>query len=724
MKSRYILFASIAVVSLACCTKNEPAVPGVNNETDVQKVVGQTSLTAIINAEDETSKAVVDDNGTVTWSAGDALSVYTGSGFTTFTLDGAGGSGTGTFKADGTVTPQIVAVYPAGTHSLAGNNLTVNLPASYTLKSVDDTNTNVPMIATGDFATGKLSFKQIGGLFRFTHYTVPPAARKFRFAANGHKINGDFVIDITASEPTLVAGTSSSAADSVVTVSFPAPTDTVEMSFFIPIPTESYNNLTISLLDDSDNVLWTHTTGSPAGTSTIDIVRKTFMKMPAVGGIKTAEELMTLASRFNAGKSIAMYKDCSGEITLRDDIDLTGKTWTPIGNVETTREFGEVFNGRFKTIDNLVVNGTFASQYAQSLFGVLAATAVIKNLTLGENSSITYARTSGMVRCAAIVDFARYAGAKLINLTNKADITVTHNGTDGRCWVGGIAGNCRADVINCRNEGDITINNSVASTTTSYGPVVGGVIGICDGGTSTIKNCDNSGIITINTVNVAYGGGVIGRLSAARVLDDLVNSGSLSVSGANTSSYFGGVVGHMVGTTATNLHNTASGAVKNMGSVKVNIGGVIGYITSASNLSGIINNGLVYAVSNTKMGGLIGTFGTSINLSGSAFGGDLQCYSGQGADVGLVIGTDGYLADANTLSNIKISGKFGPSGSQCTIASAENYDDHVQTDYSKTWANDKSKMRLVNPTPSAASDKEALYAKFLAACSYGTMSTE
>ena len=622
MKFRNIFFASIAVASLACCTKNDPAAPGGNQEEpDVPALAGQTSLTAVSNTEDEAdeSKAAVADNGTVTWSTGDALSVYNGSGFTTFTLDGAGGTGTGTFKADGTVTPQTVAVYPAGTHSLAGNNLTVNLPASYTLASTDDANTNVPMIATGDFASGKLSFKQVGGLFRFTHYTVPPAARKFRFAANGHKINGDFVIDITASEPTLVAGTSSSAADSVVTVNFPAPADTVEMSFFIPIPTESYNNLTISLLDDSDNVLWTNTTGSPAGTSKIDIARKTFMKMPAVGGIKTAEELMTLASRFNAGKSIEMYKDCSGEITLRDDIDLTGKTWTPIGNVETTREFGEVFNGRFKTIDNLVVDDTFASQYAQSLFGVLAATAVIKNLTLGKNSSITYSRSSGMIRCAGIVDFARYAGSKLINLTNKADITV--NATSGaKCWVGGVVADCRADVYNCKNEGDITLNT-----------------------TATALNSGDSYVM----------GGVIGTFSAVAnyTVKDLVNTG-----------------------TVTN----------NCAAIKADVGGVIGRTTGGT-VSGIINRGIVQTTAgNTRIGGLIGTCGASAtypsaNSDFGFYGTLLFNYAKQGGDIGLIFGTNNATS---TFSNIKVActwGRYEDSSVRYTIASAVDFASQVRS---------------------------------------------
>ena len=619
MKFNYLLLTSMAVAALVCCTKNESDAPGGKDGTESVPVVsGQSSLTAVIHDEEATDKAAVADDGAVTWSKGDALSVYDGSGFTTFTLEGNGGSGTGTFKADGIVSAQTVAIYPAGSHSLSGNNLTVNLPASYTLASVDDANTNVPMVATGDFTSGELSFKQIGGLFRFTHYTVPPAARKFVFKSEGYKINGDFVIDITASEPSLASETASSAAESEVTVNFPAPSDTVEMNFFIPIPTGAYNNLTISLLNSSDEVIWTTTTGSASGTSTIDIARKSFKKMPAVGGIKTADELMTLASRFNAGKAIDMYKDCKGEITLRDDIDLTGKTWTPIGNVETTREFGEVFNGRFKTIDNLVVDGTFTSQYAQSLFGVLSATAVIKNLTLGENSSITFARTSGMIRCAGIVDFARYAGAKLINLTNKANITV--NATSGaKCWVGGVVADCRADVYNCKNEGDITLTTTATALNSGDSYVMGGVIG------------------TFSSV-------------ANYTVKDLVNTGTVTNNCAAIKADVGGVIGRTTG-------GTVSGII-NRGIVQTTAG-------------------------NTRIGGLIGTCAAnadypSANSDFGFYGTLLFNYSKQGGDVGLIFGTNNAPA---TFSNIKVActwGRYEDATKRYTIASQADFDSQVR----------------------------------------------
>ena len=628
MKYRYFLLTALAVAAIAGCAKNEPAAPNEPVGGEEVRTPAGTSLTAVIDSEEDADgKAAVASDGAVTWTKGDALSVYDGSAFQTFTLQGEGGSASGTFVAENPVAAQGVAVYPAGSHSLSGNNLTVNLPASYTLSSVDDANTNVPMIATGDFASGQLSFKQVGGLFRFTHYTVPPAARKFVFKSEGYKINGDFEIDITA--PELASESTSSAAESIVTVNFPAPSDTVEMNFFIPIPTGAYNNLTISLLNSSDEVIWTTTTGSASGTSTIDIARKSFKKMPAVGGIKTAEELMTLASRFNAGKSIEMYKDCSGEITLRENIDLTGKTWTPIGNVETTREFGEVFNGRFKTIDNLLVDGTFASQYAQSLFGVLAATAVIKNLTLGENSSITYSRTSGMIRCAGIVDFARYAGAKLINLTNKADITV--NATSGaNCWVGGVVADCRADVYNCKNEGNITVNTTATALSSGASYVMGGVVGTFS---NTKMNC---------------------------IVKNLENTGTVT----------------------NNCPAGTDDSGKTIG-IKADVGGVIGRTTGGT-VSGVINRGTVQSTSfNARIGGLIGTCGmsagyTSTNSDFGFYGTLLFNYSKQGGDIGLVFGTNN---GDSTFSNIKVActwGRYEDSSVRYTIDSQEAFVSQVR----------------------------------------------
>ena len=754
MKYRYFLLTALAVAALAGCAKNEPAAPNEPLGGEEVRTPAGTSLTAVIDSEEDADgKAAVADKGAVTWTKGDALSVYDGSAFQTFTLKGEGGSASGTFVAENPVAAQRVAVYPAGTHSLSGNTLKVNLPASYTLSSVDDANTNVPMIATGDFSTGQLSFKQVGGLFRFTHYTVPSSARKFVFKSEGYKINGDFVIDITAPSPELASEPASSDAESEVTVSFPAPAaETVEMNFFIPIPTGAYNNLTISLLDADNKVLWTTTTGSASGTSTIDIARKSFKKMPAVGGIKTAEELCNLGKLVREGKSFARYQDCDGWITLRNDIDMSGvNDWIPIGGGASgeSKFFTGKFDGRGHTIDYLKKTYSGTDQYRCGVFGVVKNGAVIKNLTLGENSSFNYTRTSSYLRLGGIVCFAQTADVKLYDLTNKASVTAAMPGATKGVWFGGVCGQGRADMKNLRNEGLITYSGTYSGTGDRENYCIGGVIGYIDSGTLTVEHCYNAGKIDINSSTGVYAGGVLGRLNVSRKLNDFVNSSTLNVtcSTLTPAPYLGGVVGYMKCVDVSDLHNTETGVVRHTGSQKNNLGGVIGCIDATGcvgTLSGLINNGLLYANANARMGGLISTFyikpetTASITLKNSAFGGDLQCVAGQGADIGLVAGTYGYTAEALILSkdsNIKISGSFGPSGNQHTIASAENYATHVQTDYSKTYANDKTKMRLVNPTitiktgdttdeAGTAAEREAVYAKFLAACSYGTMSTD
>ena len=249
--------------------------------------------------------------------------------------------------------------------------------------------------------------------------------------------------------------------------------------------------------------------------------------------------------------------------------------------------------------------------------GILIA--VIKNLTLGENSSITYSRTSGMIRCAGIVDFARYAGAKLINLTNKADITV--NATSGaNCWVGGVVADCRADVYNCKNEGDVTVNTTASAISSGASYVMGGVVGSFS---NTKMNC---------------------------IVKNLENTGTVTNTCAAIKADVGGVIGRTTG-------GTVSGII-NRGTVQA---------TSF----------------NTRIGGLIGTCGmssgyTSANSDFGFYGTLLFNYAKQGGDIGLIFGTNN---GESTFSNIKVActwGWYEDANKRYTIASQADFDSQVR----------------------------------------------
>ena len=223
-----------------------------------------------------------------------------------------------------------------------------------------------------------------------------------------------------------------------------------------------------------------------------------------------------------------------------------------------------------------------------------------------------------MIRCAGIVDFARYAGAKLINLTNKADITV--NATSGAsCWVGGVVADCRADVYNCKNEGDITLNTTATALNSGDSYVMGGVIG------------------TFSSV-------------ANYTVKDLVNTGTVTNNCAAIKADVGGVIGRTTGGTVSGIINR--GTVQST-SFNARIGGLIGTCGMSTGY-------------------------TSANSDFGFFGTLLFNYSKQGGDIGLVFGTNN---GDSTFSNIKVActwGRYEDPSVRYTIDSQEAFVSQVR----------------------------------------------
>ena len=57
---------------------------------------------------------------------------------------------------------------------------------------------------------------------------------------------------------------------------------------------------------------------------------------PDAVGIRTADELVEFATLVNSEKDYSKFMNMSGVVTLLADIDMSGKTWTPIGNATHT----------------------------------------------------------------------------------------------------------------------------------------------------------------------------------------------------------------------------------------------------------------------------------------------------------------------------------------------------------------------------------------------------
>lgn len=370
------------------------------------------------------------------------------------------------------------------------------------------------------------------------------------------------------------------------------------------------------------------------------------------GGISSADELLEFSFIVNKDLGMSRFEDASGFTVLLKDIDMTGVKWIPVGNTEA-KPFKGRFDGKGHVIDNIsnVYSGT--AMYMAGLFGVANNGAVIRDVVLGAGCVFDYTRNTGWVRQGAFLGFGQGAGANAVlleKLVNKGQVIVRAQADGQSMNVGGIVGQTRGPLTDCRNEGKITVISSQASGTYN----IGGVIGAIDNGTPTVSG--------------------------------LVNSGELDI----------------------------------QSKPKVTAGGVIGSAQSTT-ASGLVNRGTVKVTANARLGGIIGT--VSINsakdpgsLKASAQYGDMLFASGQGADIGLIIGTNNVGVGNYTYDGIKLSGTWGVNGGTTyTIDSQEAFEAHVQSAWNIVWKDEPTKLRLCN----SSSSTEAFYIQLINATSFG-----
>lgn len=188
----------------------------------------------------------------------------------------------------------------------------------------------------------------------------------------------------------------------------------------------------------------------------------TFADSYAIG---TADELMAFAETVNnrttADKSFVAY--------LTDDIDMTGKTWEPIGT--QSMPFYGLFFGGSHTIDNLTCNVDHSDA---GIFGTVGLRTEIHNVILGEHSSISSLGNAvgGIVGCVRVPD-KNIGTVKVIGCGNNAPIT-------GKFNVGGIVGavyndqNLQLEITDCFNRGRITAFLPQSGTSTGESAAICG----------------------------------------------------------------------------------------------------------------------------------------------------------------------------------------------------------------------------------------------------------
>ena len=265
------------------------------------------------------------------------------------------------------------------------------------------------------------------------------------------------------------------------------------------------------------------------------------------------------------------------------------------------------------------------------------------------------------------------------------------SGTSGRTQVAGVIGAPWGDVTNCNNYGDVTFIAKYKTAIVNHLSYLGGIAGSDyyskSQSESSIINCVNEGNITIDcdcgTSNNAAGGiiGWPGKESACtNVTENCVNKGNIVVSGEGKFR-LGGIQGGSGIIKGCTNEGSITGNSSNSAS---NYGGLAGFHSGGYELINSTNTGDIVcnvAISGGGVAGMAGNLGNSEHAEGKIKNNTIKCLvkSAEGTcGVGMVVGH--FNGNSKTIyfgtadEPIKVGGSL-QIGETTTVVDATNCND-------------------------------------------------
>ena len=196
-------------------------------------------------------------------------------------------------------------------------------------------------------------------------------------------------------------------------------------------------------------------------------------------------------------------------ITLTNNIDLTGIDWTPIGK-DDNKAYTGTFDGNGKTITGLTV--TRSNRYT-GLFGFIKGT--VKNVVLTEvnitsgtfvggvagwsfGGNIENCSVSGSVSGSSGSDVGGVVGYQQVGSITGCSSSATVKGTERAGGVVGVTNGGTTPLTACYATGNVTVENDGTSNAWA-----GGIVGM--NGTGTLIACYAAGNVSGNIVGGAVG---------------------------------------------------------------------------------------------------------------------------------------------------------------------------------------------------------------------------
>ena len=638
MKKYFIPFLVLGTTLLYSCAKEE-----VTSDTDSSSSVEKVKMEFKAGV-DAMSRTVLTTNNFVEWEAGDAISLFD-SNNNEFTTSTGGSSVTFTGTAQDNL-ETYYALYPYNANAtFSGSVIATTLPSEQTALAGSFANMLNPSVAkSGSDKT--LAFKNACALVKFTlQYTGNNNITKVMFSGNvGEALAGTIHIDALSDNPSAAVETEFAETEVTLNGGFTSGST----YYFVTAPAVLSRGLTITFYDENGNE-WKR-----IGTNRSELKAGHLLNLGTItpGEFKKVMRISSVDDLLNWAQS---EDRLTTDVVLDADIDMDGKTWTPIGSSMTAGEgYSGNFDGNGKTITNLTVSGTGNVGF----FGGLAQGAKVHDVIFSNAKITGDGSSSGVV-----------AGANLgiIDNCNVSNSKVSGNNA------GAITGNNSVQVNNC-NVQDVTINgNYLAGGISAYNY---GKIEYC-----TVSG-DNTQIKATGSSSRA--GGIVASNSEE---NNVSTSGRLlkcAVEKANISGVWaGGIAGENAFGTVAQCVVYRSVIIHESGQNSTRLGGVVGYNARGEVVASYSAYTTVGAqdLNSEAMGGIVG-----YNYSSSAY--VYGCYSthvsllgNAGNNIGAIAGynnghvTSCYAVLPENVSDINLVGNnIATSGiDHCVEVGGNNY---------------------------------------------------
>ena len=257
-----VFYAFAAALAFVSCAKEQA--PVVNDEV----------VTRIYASVDDVKSTVGIDGTTAhySWTAGETISVATAGGFEVFTC---ANTTTGEFTHAGEVTTLNVAVSPAQTADkfTSETNFKVGLPIVY---DYAEGKTNAIMVGTK--AEGnKYNFGLAAALMSFTYENLPAGTKGITVTAD-EAIAGIVTLSGTSASAIEIKNDNAGLTDNTVSISHDA-TDgnTASRTYYLPLPTGTYETITFHLIHDDDAI----EASTTKTLKNVTLTRGTYAALPA-----------------------------------------------------------------------------------------------------------------------------------------------------------------------------------------------------------------------------------------------------------------------------------------------------------------------------------------------------------------------------------------------------------------------------------------------------------